>query len=158
MKSQSYRSGIFCLLLPLQLFFCFRSNGQVQMAEQYHWELVGELKTLGTTIAKLEYRVTDTDSVFVLLMKDFTKQRETNYFSISFRSEGNAAGVFKNLLLSFFEKSNKGNAGYMQTFRLGNTGVNLQHCTLIGSRGVRLTTSEGYINLSERQVHKLFGK
>lgn len=128
------------------------------MAENTNWETLGQVKSLGSLIAKLEYHVDKTDTTWFLLMKDFTRRQEVNYFSIKFHSQGNALLVFYELLLSFFDDSNRNNKSYMQTFTLGSTGVNLQHCTLIATHGVRLTTRDGYINLSKKDIEKLFGK
>lgn len=118
---------------------------------------MGHIKRIGATIAKMEYKLSGSDTMYHLLMKDFKKQEEPNYFSISFRSTENSFGRFYHLLKSFFLPENK-NKDYMKTFHLGNEGVNLQHIAIIGSKGVRLTTSEGYINLSEKDIDKLFGK
>ncbi|MFT3680462.1 MAG: hypothetical protein QM791_09335 [Ferruginibacter sp.] len=133
-------------------------KAQLEMAEQVQWTKIGELKTLGITKAKLEYHAETTDTVYFLLMRDFRKQQETNYFSVKFRGEGNTLAVFYELLVSFFTDENKKDKDYMKTFRLGKEPVNLQHCSLIGTHGVRLTTNDGYINLSKKDIDKLFGK
>jgi len=142
----------------LLFFAAFACRAQIQMAGNENWETIGQIKRLGTTIAKLEYRTEGSDTLYFLLMKDFTKQRETNYFSIKFRGTGNTFGTLYNLLMSFFNEENSANKNYMQTFTLGQTGVNLQHVSLIAQHGVRLTTKEGYVNLSEKDIGKLFGK
>lgn len=131
---------------------------QIKMAENAEWNLVGQVRSLGTTIAKMEYSSNGNDTAYFLLMKDFTKQQGTNYFSVKFKGTGNAFSRFYELLKSFFTDDNRKNKNYMQTFTLGAEGVNLQHCTLIAKHGVRLTTRDGYINLSEKDIDKLFGK
>lgn len=144
----------------LSVLFCMSvsiTSAQLQEVETSGWSVVGHIKRIGTTIAKMEYKLSANDTMYHLLMKDFKKQEETNYFSISFRSTDNSFGRFYNLLKSFFLPENK-KKDYMKTFRLGNEGVNLQHIVVIGSKAVRLTTSEGYINLSEKDIDKLFGK
>lgn len=143
----------------LSLLFCASvciANAQLQELETSGWSVVGHIKRLGSTIAKMEYKVSGSDTLYNLLMKDFTKQQETNYFSIGFRSTGNSFGRFYSLLKSFFIAENKSKS-YMKTFRIGNDNVNLQHTVVIGSKAVRLTTTEGYINLSEKDIDKLFG-
>ncbi len=132
------------------------ANAQLQELETGGWSTVGHIKRLGSTIAKMEYRVSGSDTLYNLLMKDFTKQQEINYFSLGFRSTGNSFGRFYSLLKSFFLAEYKSKS-YMKTFRLGNDNVNLQHSVVIGSKAVRLTTTEGYINLSEKDIDKLFG-
>ena len=139
-------------------FLVYSVSAQIQMADKADWYPVGQVKSIGTLIAKLEYSTAGNDTTYFLLMKDFKKQQEVNYFSLKFRSTGNACSQLYALLKSFFEDANRKNKDYMQTFKLGNTGVNLQHCTLIAKHGVRLTTNEGYINLSEKDIEKLFGK
>ena len=146
------------IILPVLLCMAFHvSRAQLQEVETAGWGTVGQIKRLGTTIAKMEYKLSGSDTVYNLLMKDFKKQVEVNYFSISFRSTDNSFGKFYELLKSFFLPVNK-DKNYMKTFRLGSNGVNLQHIGIIGGRGVRLTTSEGYINLSEKDIEKIFGK
>ncbi len=142
----------------LLCIFALSIHAQIEMAETANWEKIGEVKSLGTTLAKLEYKITDADTVYFLLMKDFKKQQEVNYFSLKFKGTGGAYSQFYQLLKSFFTDDNRKNKEYMQTFKLGSEGVNLQHCTLIGRHGVRLTTRDGYINLSEKDIDKLFGK
>jgi hypothetical protein len=147
------------LFIALLMFFITAcAKAQIQMASNAKWETIGEVKSIGRTLAKLEYRIAGADTLYFLLMKDFTKQEETNYFSINFNGTGNTFNLFYNLLISFFANENRQNKNYMQTFKLGETGVNLQHTSLIGRHGVRLTTKEGYINLSEKDIDKLFGK
>lgn len=128
------------------------------MAEKADWVTIGQVKSLGALIAKSEYSINDKDTTYFFLLKDFKKQQEVNYFSLKFQSTGNACSQFYTLLKSFFDEDNRKNKDYMQTFTLGNIGVNLQHCTLIAKHGVRLTTKDGYINLSEKDIDKLFGK
>jgi hypothetical protein len=139
-------------------FTMLQLTAQIKMADKADWYPVGQVKSIGTLIAKMEYSLTGTDTTYFLLMKDFKKQQEVNYFSLRFQSTGNACAQFYQLLKSFFEDANRQNKDYMQTFTLGNTGVNLQHCTLIAKHGVRLTTKEGYINFSEKDIDELFGK
>lgn len=143
------------------ILFCFAATickAQIEMGESAQWTLVGQVKSLGKTIAKLEYSFNGSDTVYFLLMKDFKRQQETNYFSIKFKGTGNACSQFYELLFSFFTDENKKNKDYMKTFKLGGEAVNLQHCSLIGTHGVRLTTNDGYINLSKKDIEKLFGK
>ncbi len=142
------------------LFSCmaFLCHAQIQMASNKKWETIGHIKRVGTTIAKLEYRLEGRDTLYFLLMKDFTKREEPNYFSLNFNGVENTFHIFYQLLKSFFTDASKDDKNYMQTFKLGQTGVNLQHAPLIGQHGVRLTTGEGYINLSEKDIDRLFGK
>jgi hypothetical protein len=143
------------------LLFCIiavAGHAQIEMAKPAKWSTIGEVKSIGKTLAKLEYRIDSGDTLYFLLMKDFTKQQETNYFSVNFKGTGNTFSTLYGLLKSFFEDDNRKDKDYMKTFKLGETGVNLQHCTLIARHGVRLTTKEGYINLSEKDIDKLFGK
>ena len=146
---------IYCSLL---LFFSLsEASAQLQELETAGWSTIGHLKRIGTTIAKLEYKVSGRDTLYNLLMKDFTRQQETNYFSLGFKSTDNSFGRLYDILTSFFSGENRHNKKYMRTFRLGNDNVNLQHTVVIGSKAVRLTTTGGYINLSEKDINKLFG-
>jgi hypothetical protein len=131
---------------------------QLEMAESKQWILVGELKTLGAMKAKLEYRTSGTDTLYLLFMKSFRKEREASYFGVNFNGRNDTYHTLYLLLKSFFLDENRKNRDYMKTFTLGTTGVNLQHCRLIGGPGVMFTTKEGYINFSEKDIDKLFGK
>jgi hypothetical protein len=137
------------------------AGAQITMTEKADWITIGKLKTLGSTKASLEYRVSGRDTVYLLFMKDFTKRgekAESQFFSIKFNGVDDTFEKFYQLLKSFFLEENRKNKNYTQTFRLGEQMVNLQHYLLVTGKGVRLSTKEGYINLSEGDIDKLFGK
>lgn len=145
-------------------FFCtisFQSvEAQITMAEKADWQPFGKIKSLGSTIALLEYREWGRDTTYLLFMRDFTRQgdnAELQYFSITFNGADNTLDKFYQLLKSFFLNENRGKK-YSQTFRLGDQMVHLQHTLLVTGKGVRLTTNEGYINLSKGDIDKLFNK
>ncbi len=152
----------------IRIFFCFLfvlsfniAGAQISMAEKADWRPVGKLKTLGITKASLEYRVSGRDTVYLLFMKDFTKhgeKAETQFFSIKFNGIDNTFETLYGLLKSFFLDENRTHNKYTHTFRLGEQMVNLQHILLLTGKGVMLSTREGYINLSEGDIDKLFGK
>lgn len=131
---------------------------QIEEQVSRDWKTLGELKTFGLTKARMQFTVSGSDTSSMLFMKDFTKQPENNYFSIVFNNAGDTFNKFYNLLVSFFLDKNRKDKDYMRTVKLGKTMVNMQHQGLIGSAGVRLTTNEGYIVLSKRDIDKLFGK
>jgi len=136
-------------------------DAQITMAEKADWKLLGKLKSLGTTLASLQYIESGRDTTYFLLMKDFTKRgdnAEAQYFSITFSGIDNTLEKFYQLMQSFFTEENRKNKNYIQSFRLGEQMVYLQHCILIIGKGVRLGTKEGYINLSKGDVGKLFNK
>jgi len=152
----------------IRILLCFLSVisfniavAQITMAEKADWIPIGKLKTLGSTKASLEYMLSGRDTVYFLFMKDFTKRgekAESHFFSIKFNGVDNTFGKFYELLKSFFLDENRKNKKYTQTFRLGDQMVNLQHQLLVTGKGIMLTTKEGYINLSEGEIEKLFGK
>lgn len=149
---------LLCFLFVISFHF---AGAQITMAEKADWIPIGKLKTLGNTKASLEYRLSGRDTVYLLFMKDFTKRgekAESHYFSVTFNGVDNTFPKFYELLKSFFLKENRKNKNYTQTFRLGDKMVNLQHYLLVTGKGVMLTTKEGYINLSEGDIDKLFGK
>lgn len=136
-------------------------DAQITMAEKTDWQLVGKLKSLGSTIASLEYRESGRDTTYLLLMRDFTKRgdnAELQFFTIKFNGVDNTLDTFYKLLKSFFLEENRSNKNYNQTFRLGDQMVHLQHTLLVTGKGVRVTTKEGYINLSKGDIDKLFNK
>ncbi len=133
---------------------------QITMAEKVEWKTIGKLKPLGSTKATLEYHASGRDTTYLLFMKDFTKRgekAETQFFSIKFKGIDNTFETLYSLLKSFFLDENRRNS-YTQSFRLGNQMVYLQHYVLVTGRGVKLSTNDGYITLSEGDIDKLFGK
>ncbi len=146
---------LFCVL-------CFQiSDAQITMTEKADWKNVGKMKSLGSTMASLEYRVSGRDTIYFLFMKDFTKRGENSdpqFFSITFNGMDNTLEKFYQLLKSFFLEENRKNSNYTQAFRLGEQMVYLQHSLLITGKGVKLSTKEGYINLSKGDIEKLFKK
>lgn len=131
------------------------------MAEKADWKPVGKLKSLGSTIASMEYNVSGRDTIYLLFMKDFTKRgenAESQFFSIKFNGVENTVEKFYQLLKSFFLDENRKNKNYTQSFRLGDQMVYLQHYLLVTGKGVKLSTKEGYINLSKGDIDKLFGR
>ncbi len=136
-------------------------NAQIAMTEKTDWKPIGKLKSLGSTIASLEYRESGHDTTYLLLMRDFTRRgdnAETQFFTIKFNGVDNTLDTFYKLLKSFFLEENRTNKNYNQTFRLGDQMVYLQHSFLITGKGVMLSTKEGYINLSKGDIDKLFNK
>lgn len=151
--------------IAIIFFFCVLSfqmvDAQITMAEKADWKLVGKLKSLGSTIASLEYRESGRDTTYLLLMRDFTRRgdnAELQFFTIKFNGVDNTLETFYQLLKSFFLEENRKNKNYNQTFRLGDQMVYLQHNLLITGKGVMLSTKEGYINLSKGDIEKLFNK
>ncbi|MEO7308276.1 MAG: hypothetical protein ABIR78_10715 [Ferruginibacter sp.] len=149
------------ILLCLLYVASFNIAGaQITMAEKADWKPIGKLKPLGTIKASLEYSVSGRDTVYLLFMKDFTKRgekAESKFFSIKFNGVDNTFEKFYQLLKSFFLDENRGNS-YTQAFRLGDQMLYLQHNLLVTGKGVKLSTKEGYITLSEGDIDKLFGK
>jgi len=135
----------------------FACNAQLTMAEPAEWKVIGQLKTLGSLKAKLEYRIDGRDTIYFLFMKDFKKQEEPHYFGIKFRSTGDTFSKLYELLKSFFSEENRKNKNYSKTFRLGEEMVNVQHYLLVTGKGIMISTNDGYINLAERDIDKLFG-
>lgn len=150
---------MFKLLMAAVLCICFSAAfAQIEEQQSAKWEIIGELKTLGITKAKMEFIASGSDTTFLLLMKDMHRREDTDYFSIKFNSTGDTFSKFYELLKSFFIEENRKNRDYMRTVKLGSTMVNFQHNPLIGGPGVRITTNEGYVNLTQRDIDKLFGK
>lgn len=150
------------ILIIILCAFSFQIvNAQITMAEKADWKPVGKLRSLGSTIASLEYRESGRDTTYLLLMRDFTRKgdnAETQFFTIKFNGVDNTLDTFYQLLKSFFLEENRSNKNYNQTFRLGDQMVYLQHTLLITGKGVMLSTKEGYINLSKGDIDKLFNK
>jgi len=154
---------MFFVKLTSTILLCFslsNINAQLEMADTGGWTTIGALKPLGALKAKMEYRASGGDTTYLLFMKDFTKRdknADAHFFSIRFRNTGDAFNKLYVLLQSFFLEENRGSS-YTKTFKLGDDMVNLQHNLLITGKGVRLTTKEGYITFSEKDIDKLFGK
>lgn len=135
-----------------------RLVAQIEQLEKRDWTVVGELKSLGVTKARMQFLPHGSDTTYMLFMKDMKNPKVVNYFSVSFRNINNTYGQLFDLMKTFFTEENRRNKKYEQTFRLGTTYVHIQHKPLITSHGIMLTTKEGFIYLSERDIEKLFGK
>ena len=124
------------------------------MTKKADWISIGKLKKIGSTKASLKYRLTCSDTVYFLFMKNFTKREEkveSHFFGVKFSGIDDTFEKFYELLKSFFLDENRKNKNYSQTFRLGEKMVNLQHYPVIKGKGIMVSTNEGYID-------KLFGK
>ena len=128
---------------------------QLQEKEPADWKLIGRLKFGGITRASLQYMNNGNDTTYLLFIKDVREQPKNNYFSISFRNVDGTYAKLYAILKSFFLDENK-KKSYSRTFKLGETGVNVQHHLLVTGRGIMLTTADGYTYLSERDIDKLF--
>lgn len=149
------------LLCVLFLISFHIAGAQITMAEKVEWKTIGKLKPLGSTKATLEYNASGRDTTYLLFMKDFTKRgenAESKFFSIKFKGIDNTFEKLYALLKSFFLDENRKNNQYSQSFRLGSQMVYLQHYLLVTGKGVKLSTNDGYITLSEGDIDKLFGK
>lgn len=149
---------LFCFLYVISFHI---ADAQITMAQKADWKTVGKLKSLGSTLASLEYNVSGRDTIYLLFMKDFTKRgenAEAQFFSIKFNGVDNTVEKFYQLLKSFFLDENRKNKNYTQSFRLGDQMVYLQHYLLVTGKGVKLSTKDGYINLSKGDIDKLFGR
>lgn len=149
------------LLCFLYVISFQNADAQITMAQKAEWKTVGKLKSLGSTLASLDYNVSGPDTIYLLFMKDFTKRGENaepRFFSIKFNGMDNTVEKLYQLLKSFFLDENRKNKNYTQSFRLGDQMVYLQHNLLVTGKGVMLSTKEGYINLSKGDIDKLFGR
>lgn len=127
------------------------------------WTVMGEVKWINTTKARLQFTSTGKDTSYWLYLKDEKTLKNTrdmpvlNYFSIHFDNEGDALPALKNLLFSFFEDSHARDKTFEKTFRLGNSLVLVQHAGKLTGKSILLTTREGSIILSKREIQKLLG-
>lgn len=147
------------IILAISMFFVsFAVFAQIEIREADAWTTIAELKTLGLTKAKMEYKNQGTDTTYMLLMKDVRKHPEKNYFAVLFKGTDDTFNKFYDVLKSFFIAENRKNKKYMKTFKLGSDFVNIQHYRLITSPGIMFSTKEGYTYFSEKDIDKLFGK
>ena len=134
------------------------SQAQLEEGEAADWKIIGALKFGGITKAKMQYINDGSDTTYLLFVKDVREQPKNNYFSIRFKNTDDTYAKLYSILKSFFLNEHKKDRKYSRTFKLGDTGVNVQHYRLITGRGIMFYTSDGYTYWSERDVDKLFGK
>jgi hypothetical protein len=144
------------LFLTLLFLWGFTAFAQLDERAPADWKVIGRLKFGGITKAKLQYTNTGQDTLYMLFIKDVREQPKDNYFSITFRNTDDTYARLYSILKSFFLNENK-KSGYSRTFKLGDTGVNVQHHLLVTGRGIMLTTKDGYTYWSEKDIDKLFG-
>lgn len=106
---------IILLSLLSGMLVCKSAIGQLTEYEtsNKNWVLYGQVKYVGPTKASLQYIVDDSDSTFLLLMKDARPELKS-YFSVKFNSRGNTLQNFYNILVSIFEKENWNNKDYIR--------------------------------------------
>lgn len=121
------------------------------------WTTYGELSALGFSRASLQYMANKSDTTFLLLMWDQRPELKS-YFSIKFSSEGNALQSLYEILVSVFEKENWRNKEYIRVFRLGEQKVSVYRSAMIEARAIILSTDKGRIQLTKKDINKLFNK
>lgn len=144
--------------LAIMILWVLPASAQLEVYETSQWTIIGELKFALSTKAKMQYSASGKDTTYMLLMRDAEKNRTNHYFSVSFNSYGDTYNQFYEILKSFFIPENRKNRKYMKTFKLGGTGVNVQHDWNLSGATIMLTTREGFIVLNEREIDKLFGR
>ena len=146
------------ILTTAVCFVSYAAIAQIEMSEAQTWTTIGELKSLGLTKAKMEYKNQGMDTSYMLFMKDVRKHPENNYFAVHFKGTDDTFNKLYDVLKSFFVAENRKNRKYTKTFKLGSDFVNIQHYRLITSPGIMFSTNEGYTYFSEKDIDKLFGK
>jgi hypothetical protein len=121
------------------------------------WQTLGVVKYVGAAKASLRFLPAQHDTTYLLVMRD-ARYELKNYFSIRFRSDGEALAALYDILLSFFQKENRKNKDYQKIFNLGDERVHVQHFRQLTGNQIMLTTHDGYILLGEGEIKKLFGK
>lgn len=144
------------ILLTTLFLLHFAAIAQLDEREPADWKVIGRLKFGGITKAKLQYTNTGADTLYMLFIKDVREQPKDNYFSITFRNVDDTYARLYSILKSFFLDENK-KSSYSRSFKLGDTGVNVQHHLLVTGRGIMFTTKDGYTYWSEKDIDKLFG-
>lgn len=146
------------ILLLLLTLLSFTGFTQIEMKEPADWVLIGQLKFGGITKAKLQYINSGTDTTYMLFIKDVREEPKNNYFAVNFKGIDETYNKLYAVLKSFFLKENKKNRNYSKTFKLGDSGVNIQHHRLLTAPGIMFTTSDGYAYFTENDINKLFDK
>jgi len=121
------------------------------------WTKYSDLSSPGLSRASLRYVVNERDTTFLLLMWDQRPQIQ-NYFSVTFRNEGNTISSLYAILLSFFEKENRRNKEYFRVFQLGDEKVSVYRSGVIDVVAIVFSTDKGKIMFTKKEVEKLFGR
>ena len=121
------------------------------------WTKYSGLSSPGLSRASLRYVVNESDTTFLLLMWDQRSEIQ-NYFSLTFRNEGNTLSSLYAILLSFFEKENRRNEDYIRVFQLGDEKVTVYRSGVIDLAAIIVSTDKGKILLTKKEVEKLFAR
>jgi hypothetical protein len=149
--------------LPLVFLVLLPAISQAQISEIEtkgpDWQTYGQVKYVGPAKASLEYIPNEKDSTFMLLLWDMRPELK-NYFSITFSSKDNTVEQLYQAMMSVFEKSaEKSRSGpAIRRFQLGNQSISLYKSPTIGATALILSTERGRIELTRREVKKLFGR
>lgn len=142
--------------IVLILFLNVQAGAQLKELEPVaEWKLVGQVKYAGPAKASLKYMATGNDTTYLLTMRD-DRYELKEFFSISFNGSGGTLTAFRNLLFSFFEEEHRKDKKYEKTFSLGTTLVHVQHYKKLTGATIMLTTKEGYILFTKKDLEKLF--
>lgn len=124
------------------------------------WQIYGQVKYVGPAKASLEFIPNAGDSTFMLLLWDMRPELK-NYFSIKFSSKDNTVEQLYQAMMSVFEKSadKPARSGTpIRRFQLGNQTISLYKSPTLGTTSLILSTERGRVELSKREVRKLFGR
>lgn len=148
-KLNDMRYTIFLLLLPV-ISFC-----QVQINEPSKRVSLSEVKSFGAYRAQMDYIIQDKDTMFIMTFINDKYSTLVDLKSVSFYSEGGSFEALYKLMKSVYLPENKDNKNYFVSFKLGKENVSVSR---VFNSMCMFSTQSGYINLTEKQIDKLFGK
>ena len=147
---------IFCIIAFTIL--AFTSFGQLTGVKKESPSVtIGEVKSMGSLVARLEYSVIHSDTIYSIFYRNRKYQQIIDIKYISFKGGQKTLDQLEEIFLSVFSDENRKNKEYKMSFKLGDQQVIISNETTMGIVGAQFFTEEGYFSLNKKMVNKLFG-
>lgn len=135
--------------LMIALLISFKCASQLQIQETIKPTTLGIVKPLGVFMAEINYQVKGGDTTYCLLFKNYRYSHIIDIKTICFSSRENTINKFYQIM-----KSACVTKRYMLDFKLGTCSAYIKRESGCASFNI----DNAYINLTSRQIDKLFGK
>jgi hypothetical protein len=143
--------------LLILLFVSITANCQLQKSDpSTDWKLIGEAKSGGAFVAKLEYSIHNGDTLYLLQFKNLQYQHINDIQSIEFKAEFGILDTLYSLLKSAIDAEKMSKI----SFKLGEENIEVvtrKHAGFTGINFVMLRNGANF-GLTRKMLDRLFAK
>jgi hypothetical protein len=118
---------------------------------------VGELSNMGSFIADIKYTIAGKDTNYVFEFHNDDTRSKTKTVIVHFTGQSALEQLHTNLMNVFSDK-NRLNPKYTSNIVLGETVMIIANSRAMAVAYAYISTEQGYVSLSEKQVKTLFSK